>query len=61
MEICIRFREDEARAVRLFLADYYGKNKNTALATLAKMAIRTVVAIQAQKELDEAIIEVRSE
>jgi hypothetical protein len=60
-KITIKFRDDEARAAKLFLQAYYGKNKNTSLETLAKMAIRQVVAVQAQKELYEAMKKVEAE
>lgn len=54
MRIEIRFRSDEARAIQSFLAQRYGKRKDTDLATLAKIAIRQEVAMEAKKELDEA-------
>jgi len=59
--ITIKFRNAEARTIRAFLATYYGKNKNTSIETLAKRAIRDIVAIQAQRELDEAMRKVETE
>ncbi len=54
MKIEISFKDDEARAIRSYLAQRYGKRKDTNLATLAKIAIRQEVAMEAKKELDEA-------
>lgn len=59
--ITIKFRDDEARVVKGFLQAYYGKNKNTSIETLAKQAIRDIVAKQAQVELDEAMKKVEAE
>ena len=52
MKIEIRFRSDEARAIQAYLAQRYGKRKDTDLATLVKIAIRQEVAAEARKELD---------
>jgi len=59
--ITIEFRDDEARAAKLFLQAYYKKSKNTSFETLAKQAIRDIVAKQAQIELDEAMKKVEAE
>lgn len=53
MKIEIKFRDTEARAIRLYLAEYFNQSKQTSLETLAKMAIRRIAAEQAEKELKE--------
>jgi len=52
--ITIKITDRDARVIAGFLRAAYGKNKNTSLNTLCEIAIRTEVAKQAQKELDEA-------
>jgi hypothetical protein len=61
MKITLTFSDDDARAARSFLADRYGKRKDTSLEVLAMIAIRQEVAAQAQVDLDTAKVEVRRE
>jgi len=57
MKIELKFRDNDARTVQCYLADRYGKKRNTKLETLAMIAIRREVAAQAKKELEATGIE----
>mgnify|MGYP001559833553 CR=1 FL=1 len=52
MKVELKFRENDARAIQVFLANRYGKRRSTKLETLIMIAVHREVALQAQIELD---------
>lgn len=54
MKITLAFTQTHARSLAHFLQQKYGRSKNTSLETLAKIAVLTEAARQAQAESDQA-------